>query len=197
MGPAQLDLLHAYQRLLADRGIPLGVVSEADHDRLWDRHVTDSLRPLACIPDQATLADLGSGGGLPGIPIAIARPDTTVTLVEARRRRVAFLELAIDTLGLPNVQVLASRVEDAPLRVSGCTARALAPAVEAWRLASPLLPRGGFLIYWAGRSWDRRQMEDLAGMGLEAEVCSPPSTVWHGSVVKMARTVLDPEQGMQ
>jgi hypothetical protein len=81
--------------------------------------------------------------------------------------------------------------------VDGCTARALAPAKEAWRLASPLLFQRGFLIYWAGRSWGRRQMEGLAGIGLEAEVCSPPSTVWQGSVVKMARTVLDPEQGMR
>jgi 16S rRNA (guanine527-N7)-methyltransferase len=197
LGAAQLDLLHAYQRLLTDKGIPMGVVSRGDRDRLWDRHVADSLRAVACIPTQATLADLGSGGGLPGIPIAIARPDTMVTLVEARQRRVAFLELAIETLELPNVHVIASRVEEAALRVDGCTARALAPAEEAWTLASPLLLEGGFLIYWAGRSWGRRQMESLAGVGLEAEVCSRPSTVWQGSVVKMARTVLDPEQGVK
>jgi 16S rRNA (guanine(527)-N(7))-methyltransferase RsmG len=173
------------------------VVSEGDRDRLWDRHVADSLRALPCIPARATLADLGSGGGLPGVPIAIARPDTTLTLLEARRRRVAFLELVIQTLELPNVHVVASRVQDAGLRVDGCTARALAPPEEAWNLALPLLRPGGFLIYWAGRSWGQPQMEDLAKRGLETEVCSPPSTVWPGSVVKMARTVLDPEQGMQ
>jgi 16S rRNA (guanine527-N7)-methyltransferase len=195
--PAQLDLLLTYQRLLADKGIPLGVVSGGDRDRLWDRHVADSLRAVGCIRAQASLADLGSGGGLPGIPIAIARPDTTLTLIEARQRRVAFLEFAIETLELPNVHVIASRVEDAGVRVDGCTARALAPAEEAWRLASPLLLPGGFLIYWAGRAWGGGQMEGLARIGLEAKVCSPPSTVWQGSVVKMARTVLDPEQGMQ
>ena len=197
MGSAQLDLLRTYQRLLADKGIPLGVVSQGDRHRLWDRHVADSLRAVACIPAQATLADLGSGGGLPGIPIAVARRDTTVTLIEARHRRVAFLELVIEALELPNVHVIASRAEDAGIRVGGCTARALAPAEEAWGLASPLLLDGGFLIYWGGRSWSQRQVEDLAMIGVTVEVCSPPSTVWQGSVVKMARTVLDPEQGMQ
>jgi 16S rRNA (guanine527-N7)-methyltransferase len=197
LGPAQLDLLRIYQGLLADKGIPLGVVSQGDRDRLWERHLADSLRAVTCIPAHATLADLGSGGGLPGIPIAIARPDTTVTLVEARHRRVAFLELAVEALELPNVHVIASRAEDARVMVDGCTARALAPAQEAWRLARLLLVEGGFLIYWAGRSWSPRQMDDLSEIGLTAEVCSAPSTVWQGSVVKMARTVLDPEQGMQ
>jgi 16S rRNA (guanine527-N7)-methyltransferase len=194
--PAQLDLLRAYEGLLAERGIPLGVVSEGDRHRLWDRHVADSLRALSCIPPRAALADLGSGGGLPGIPLAIARPDTTVSLVEARQRRIAFLELAVEALGLPNVHVISSRVEDASIRVDGCTARALAPAEKAWKLSAPLLPEGGFLIYWAGRSWDDREAEGLAEIGLTVEVCAPPSAEWQGSVVKMTRTVLDPEQGM-
>jgi 16S rRNA (guanine527-N7)-methyltransferase len=197
LGSAQLDLLRTYERLLVDQGVPLGVVSEGDRNRLWDRHIVDSLRAVACVPDQAALADLGSGGGLPGIPVAIARPHATVTLVEARQRRVAFLELAVEVLGLSNVHVIAARAEDAAVRVDGCLARALAPAPDAWRLASPLLSEHGFLIYWAGRSWDPRQVEDLAAIGLEVEVCSSPSTVWQGSVVKMTRTVLDPEQGMQ
>jgi 16S rRNA (guanine527-N7)-methyltransferase len=197
LGSSQLDLLRAYEHLLANQGVPLGVVSEGDRGRLWDRHIVDSLRAVTCVPAQATLADLGSGGGLPGIPIAIARPDATVSLVEGRRRRVAFLELAVEALRLPNVHVVAARAQDARILVDGCLARALAPPQEAWKLASPLLPTEGFLVYWAGRSWNRRQVEDLAGLGIGVEVCSPPSTVWQGSVVKMARTVLDPEQGMQ
>jgi 16S rRNA (guanine527-N7)-methyltransferase len=197
LGSAQLELLLTYQQMLADQGITIGVVSSGDRDRLWDRHLVDSLRAIACIPLGATLADLGSGGGLPGIPIAIARPDTTVTLVEPRQRRVAFLELAVGALRLANVHVIAARAEDARISVDGCMARALAPAEEAWRLGSPLLSDGGFLIYWAGRSWRQGQVENLAKLGLATEVCSPPSTVWQGTVVKIGRTVLEPEQGMR
>src|SRR5437867_12261122 len=102
LAPPQLDLLLAYQELLRERGIPLGLVSAGDRDRLWERHIVDSLRGSSCIPGRqgGKVADLGSGGGLPGIPIAIARPDLLVHLVEGRARRAAFLELAVAHLGI-------------------------------------------------------------------------------------------------
>jgi len=196
LGRDRIELLEDYQRLLADRGVSLGAIAENDRERLWHRHILDSLRGDPCIPMGAAVADLGAGAGLPGIPLAIARPDLTVHLIEARSRRVAFLELAVERLSLSNAQVVAARIEDAAIRVDGCLARALAHPGRAWQLASRMLSsEHGFLLYWAGRSWDVAADRGLSAMKLSIQVCSPPSRVWPGSVVKMARTVLDPEPG--
>jgi 16S rRNA (guanine527-N7)-methyltransferase len=193
--PAQVELLEAYHQLLRERGVPLGVVSAGDRDRLWDRHIIDSLRGAVCIPPRPgeRVADLGSGGGLPGIPIAIARPDLRVHLVESRARRAAFLELAVEHLGMGNVEVRASRVEDCGIQVDACLARALAAPERVWGLGSLLLAPGGFVLYWAGRSWGRAQQGSLASLGARAEVCAEPSEDWQGSVVKISRTVPTPD----
>src|SRR5439155_9420549 len=171
---AQVELLEAYHQLLQERAVPLGLVSAGDRDRLWDRHIVDSLRGAACIPrgPGGRVADLGSGGGLPGIPVAIARPDLMVHLVESRARRAAFLELAVGHLRIGNAEVRASRVEDCGIRVDACLARALAAPATVWRLGSPLLAPGGFVPYWAGRSWGLTQKASLASLGARAEVCS-------------------------
>ena len=146
------EQLHAYEQALSHRGVELGVVAESDRDRLWERHIMDSLRALACLrAGDVEVADLGSGGGLPGIPVAIARPTIQMTLVEARQRRVAFLEWIVETLSLPNVKVLASRIEDVSRTFAACLARALADPAGSWRLAEPLLRPGGRLVYFAGR----------------------------------------------
>jgi 16S rRNA G527 N7-methylase RsmG len=118
-----------------------------------------------------------------------------VHLIESRERRAAFLELAAERLGLPNIRVVPSRIEDAGLTVQACLARALAPPEASWRLASALLPQDGFVLYWAGGSSGEAAFERLKELGVGIEVCSAPSTAWPGSVVKMARTVREPQQG--
>ena len=123
------------------------------------------------------------------MPLAIARPDLEVHLVEPRGRRVAFLELVVESLGLRNAAVVPARAQEASLSVGGCVARALAPAEQAWNLCEPLLLPGGFVLYWAGRSWDRANASRLMKMGLDVEVCDPASEVWPGSVLKMSRIV--------
>src|SRR5262245_46067579 len=110
--PAQADALEAYEALLAERAIPLGMVSPADRDRLRERHILDSIRAAPLLAgEEGETADLGSGAGLPGIPLAIARPDLRFRLIDIRRRRVAFMELAVETIGLPNVVVEQRSVE--------------------------------------------------------------------------------------
>lgn len=137
----------------------MGLVSETDRDVLWERHIADSLRATRALREEdARCFDLGSGAGLPGIPLAIALPDRDFVLIEARRRGVAFLELAVDTLGLGNVRVLLDRAESVGARVAAgelepadlATSRALAPIDRSWRLAAPLLRPGGRLVYFAG-----------------------------------------------
>jgi 16S rRNA (guanine527-N7)-methyltransferase len=141
------------------------------------------------------VADIGSGGGLPGIPVAIARPELAVHLIEPRARRAAFLEWSVQELGLDNVHVVPGRAEGLGLAVSGCMARALAPPVRTWRLAEPLLPPEGFVLYWAGGTWGEGDERALEAIGVTASIGAPASQEGQGSVVIMRRTVITPRRG--
>jgi 16S rRNA (guanine527-N7)-methyltransferase len=144
--------LDAFAGLLRGTAVPRGFVGERDADQLEERHVRDSLRAAAFLQDAARVYDLGSGAGLPGIPLAIVLPQTRFMLVEPLRKRAAFLELAIERLGLPNVEVTIRRAEELTETVDACVARALASLERSWELARTLLRPGGRLIYFAGAS---------------------------------------------
>lgn len=122
--------------------------------RLWDRHLVNCglLSPL--VPQAATVADLGSGAGLPGLVLALARPDLEVTLVEPMLRRTTFLAEAVERLGAQNVTVLRVRAEQRPdgLTFGVVTARALAPLerIVAWGL--PWVDEAGVLLAMKGAS---------------------------------------------
>jgi 16S rRNA (guanine527-N7)-methyltransferase len=177
-----------FEELLAKRAVLLGLIAPGDAASLWERHVIDSLRGVLCLPTKAAaIADIGSGAGLPGIPLAIVRPECSFTLIEPRSRRAAFLELAVEGLGLDNVRVLARAADRAgPARFDVCLARAVADAGRSWALANQLLLPGGALIYWAGASWDESAVE-LAPLSVRYEVCATPSTEMSGPLVKMTR----------
>jgi 16S rRNA (guanine527-N7)-methyltransferase len=187
---ARGPLLRAFADFLAKHAVQYGVVSRRDADRVLERHVLDSTRALACIPDGAASAvDVGSGAGLPGIPVAICRPDLHVSLLEARRRRVAFLELAKQELALPNVTVVAGRAEDVSLVADVALARALGDPEISWRLASRLLSEAGCVIYFAGRSWSAgRWKARLQAVGAITTVCSRSGDLDEGPLVMMHRS---------
>lgn len=146
------ERLLRFELLLRERAIPAGMIAPGDAERLRERHTLDCLRAAAAVsPTDRLAVDLGSGAGLPGIVVAIARSELSVTLVERRRRRAAFCELAAVELGLRNVRVLPARIEDVREEADLCFARAVAPLAEAWRLAEPLLRATGRLVYFAGR----------------------------------------------
>ncbi len=152
---AQLEALRTFSALLEAGAIPLGLVARSDRGRTWDRHVVDSVRAAAVFEDRDRSAvDIGSGAGLPGIPLAIALPDRRFSLVESRARRVAFLELAVERLALRNVVVHRARVEDIVDRFSVATARAFAGVEASWAAAHGLLGPGGKLVYFAGGGLD-------------------------------------------
>ncbi len=147
--------LERYALLLRTRAVPLGMVSPADLDRIRDRHVFDALRAAPLVVGVDELADLGSGAGVPGIPLAVVTPDAHVTLVEHRRQRVAYLEMVRDELLLRNVDVQHARAANvSPASFDAVVARAFGDARTTWEAAAPLLREGGRLIYWAGQSWD-------------------------------------------
>lgn len=143
--------LLVFEEILAERAVALGLVARSDRDRIRARHILDCLRAVLAVRADDTLAyDLGSGAGLPGVVVAIACPALHVGLVEPRRGRVAFLELAVERLGLRNVSVLGRRIQEVTEAADLCFARAFAPCRVAWEAALPRLRAGGRLVYFAG-----------------------------------------------
>jgi 16S rRNA (guanine527-N7)-methyltransferase len=196
LNETQIELLTEFATALRDRAIPLGLVAGSDADRIWDRHVLDSLRGLACMraEDRAAL-DIGSGAGLPGIPLAIALPSVSFVLVEPRRRRAAFLESVSQQLGLGNVSVAPLRADQAGSGVGLSLARALAPPEKSWRMAAPLLSPTGRLVYWAGRTWGDDEIEQLNRLGVKVKICSKPEFQWQGPLVIMIRSFTSSPEG--
>jgi 16S rRNA (guanine527-N7)-methyltransferase len=181
----QARLLVSFEALLRARAIPMGLIAPGDAPRLRERHLVDCLRAARVVSaEDATAYDLGSGAGLPGVVVAIARPSVSVVLVEARRRRVAFLEVVLEELALPNATVASSRAEDMPGPVDLCFARALSSLDRSWRVARPLLRPGGRLVYFAGEG--ARSPERLPG-ARSVSVVGPPLLERTGPLVIMAR----------
>jgi 16S rRNA (guanine527-N7)-methyltransferase len=182
---AQAERLAAYESTLAERAGALGMIAPGDLGRLRERHILDSLRAAVVMPRTArTAADLGSGAGLPGIPLAIARPDVRFVLTETRQQRIAFLELTAERLGLGNISVHAGRAEDVGGPVDICLARAFRDAARSWRVAEGLLTRGGRLVYFGGRRFDVRN--DVPA-GVAATVAKSPALANAGPLVIMTR----------
>lgn len=135
---------------------PLAPTAVRDPRRVVDDHLADSLTALELSPVRGarSVADLGSGAGLPGLPLAIALPDANVALVESSARKSSFLERAIAACGAGNASVVNARVEswtEGRGRFDMVTARALASLEVVVEYAAPLLGIGGVLVAWRGR----------------------------------------------
>lgn len=140
-----------YARLLCTDGITRGIIGPREIPRIWLRHIRNSLAVAPLIPPRSTVIDLGSGGGLPGIPVALARPDLRVTLLDGMRRRIEFLRLARDRLALP-LDIEHARAESARSRAQCVICRAVAPARELVPLAHQLIAGSGELLALKGES---------------------------------------------
>jgi 16S rRNA (guanine527-N7)-methyltransferase len=150
----RLPSAERYVDLLATRGSELGLMGPREIPRIWDRHILNCAVIHPAIAAGCALADVGSGAGLPGVVLAIARPDLTVTLVEAMKRRTDFLTEVVAQLGLPNVSVRRARAEELAdeLAVEVVTARAVAPLERLARWTFPLLSTGGQLLALKGQT---------------------------------------------
>lgn len=145
--PEASSQLGQYVEILATRGIEWGLMGPREGDKLWSRHVSNSLGLVDLLPEGVDVADIGSGAGLPGLPVAIVRPDLRVTLIESLLRRVTFLEEAVAELGLEDrVEVVRGRAEEQKRTFDVVTARAVAPLERLVKWTAPLfLPRGELL----------------------------------------------------
>jgi 16S rRNA (guanine527-N7)-methyltransferase len=129
------------------------LIGPREADRLWDRHILNSVAMSDLVPDGSSLVDVGSGAGLPGIPLAIRRPDLRVTLLEPLLRRATFLSEAVTELGLDDrVRVVRARAEDHDEQYDVVTARAVAPLPRLLTWCLPLMGASGELLALKGSS---------------------------------------------
>src|SRR5512132_3934737 len=132
--PEQLDALSSFEQLLGSVAVPRGMVGARDAARLWTRHILDSVRAASEIPLGSRVADVGSGAGLPGVPLAVAVPNASFVLVEPRRSRAAYLESVGADLRLTNIEVRMARAERVGDRFDAVVARAVSSAPGTWKL---------------------------------------------------------------
>ncbi|AYY15108.1 16S rRNA (guanine(527)-N(7))-methyltransferase RsmG [Actinobacteria bacterium YIM 96077] len=151
---ARLELARQYTEWLADAGIERGLIGPREVPRLWERHVLNCGVVADLVDTNESVADVGSGAGLPGIPMAIARSDVSVTLIEPMQRRIRFLEETVDLLGLDHVTVVRARAQDhvPPEPFDVVTARAVTKLADLAAWSSSLLRPGGRLMALKGAS---------------------------------------------
>ena len=189
--------LTRYAELLSTAGVERGLIGPREVPRLWDRHLLNCAVAVPLVPEGASVIDVGSGAGLPGIVWGIVRPDITVTCLEPLQRRATFLEEAVAELDLiGRVQVVRARAEDivrgrgpvTSLRARVVTARAVAPLERLSGWTVPLVQPGGELLALKGRSASeeveasRNVLERLGIVSVEIVECGegvvdPPTTV--------------------
>ena len=144
----------AYAERLATDGVVRGLIGPREAPRLWERHVVNCALLAPALPEGARVADIGSGAGLPGLVLAIARPDVTVTLVEPLLRRTTFLEETVAALDLTNVVVVRGRAEalHGASAFDVVTSRAVAPLDRLLEWSMPLVAPDGVLLAMKGSS---------------------------------------------
>ena len=188
-GPA-LGQAERYAELLAGPAVERGLIGPRETARLWDRHLMNCAAVAELIPAACSVIDLGSGAGLPGVVIAMLRPQATVILLEPMARRVAFLQECVGELGLANASVCRGRAEDLAGRVAAdvVTARAVAPMERLAGLALGLARPGGVVLAMKGAGaaeelararpvLARLRAQDVAVVHPGSGKVSPPPTV--------------------
>lgn len=148
----RLPVAIRYAGILADTGVSHGLIGPREVERVWERHVLNCAVVESLIPEGATVVDVGSGAGLPGLAIAIARPDLTIHLVEPMARRVAWLDDAVAMLDLTGVFVHRGRADEVDVTGSVVTARAVSKLSTLAGWMAPLAEDGALMLALKGAS---------------------------------------------
>ena len=201
----RLPLAESYVELLATEGVVRGLIGPREAPRLWERHLLNCAVLGEAIGPDLDVCDIGSGAGLPGLVLAIARPDLRVTLVEPLLRRTTFLSEVVELLGLDNVEVVRGRAEELHGRreFSVVTSRAVAPLGRLLGWSMPLVRQGGALVAMKGASVQEEvdaARGELAKHGagtVTVSVCGegvvdPATTVLRVEATRPSRLGLDP-----
>ena len=183
----RLSLASTYADLLATTAVERGLIGPREAGRLWQRHILNCAVVQEWIPEHAEVVDIGSGAGLPGLVLAIARPDLEVTLVEPLLRRANWLSEAVELIGLSRVVVVRDRAESmsrSRRRFDVVTARAVAPLPKLAGWCLPLLRSRGALLAMKGSRAD----EELAAA--EPDLAELGGASW--SVVTCGSGIVEP-----
>ena len=148
----RIDVLRAFASDLGERGETLGLIGPLEPPRLWTRHLLNSAILAPLIEPGARVADIGTGGGMPGLVLAIVRPDATFKLIEPMERRVTWLQEQTDALELQNVTIVRARGEEwsEGAVLDAVTARAVSALKTLVPLTAPLVRVGGELVLLKG-----------------------------------------------
>jgi 16S rRNA (guanine527-N7)-methyltransferase len=187
---AAVPAAERYAALLTGPGVERGLIGPAEAARIWERHILNCAAVAELVPARCLLADLGSGAGLPGIVLALLRPEAEVLLIEPLARRVAFLSECVADLGLARVRVVRGRAEElaGEVRADIVTARAVAPLARLAGWAVGLCRPGGTVLAIKGASaaaevtesgsaLRRLGVTDLAVLQVGSGNVDPPATV--------------------
>jgi 16S rRNA (guanine527-N7)-methyltransferase len=146
-----IEKARGYAKALAEDSDLLGLLGPREMPKLWSRHILNSAVVAELVPSGVTVADVGSGAGLPGIPMAIAQPAAEFVLIEPMERRANWLQAQVDELGLSNVTVLRARAEEVEKhQFNIVTARAVSALPKLIRMCAPLLKPSGQLLALKG-----------------------------------------------
>lgn len=192
----RLDLAGRYAQQLAADGVVRGLIGPREVVRLWDRHLLNSAVLTELLPEGARVVDVGSGAGLPGIPMAIRRSDLRVDLLEPMQRRTDFLAEVVDSLGLgAEVRVIRGRAEEAGVidevgSADWVVARAVAPLDRLVKWCLPLLSSGGRLLALKGASAADEVAEHSAALRRLGAVAEGVTEVGGTYLAEPARVVV-------
>ena len=193
MFAAALSSAEQFAHLLATEATVRGLIGPREVPRLWERHLLNCAVVTDLVPEHATVCDVGSGAGLPGIVLAIRRPDLEVTLLEPLLRRTTFLELAVAELGLNNVQVRRGRAEETKgTEFDVVTSRAVAPMDRLAKWSLPLVRGGGLFLAMKGSTatdeveQHRALIQRLGGREISVETVGD---AWLSAPVTVVRAV--------
>ncbi len=184
----QFPLISRYVDILASTGVEWGLIGPREVDRLWERHILNSVALADLIPQGSRVVDVGSGAGLPGIPLAILRPDLEMTLLEPLLRRFGFLTHTVEDLGITHaVRVVRARAEQHRSSYDLVLARAVAPLDRLIAWCDPLRSPTGVILALKGRSAEdevrgarallRQHGLTASVLAVRASATSEPTTV--------------------
>lgn len=191
----RIELARSFTAELARRGEELGLIGPLELPRLWTRHILNSALLAPLLEERGRVADVGSGAGLPGLVLAIARPDVSLTLIEPMERRCEWLSSEAARLELDNVTVVRGRAEDVAddIVVDQVTARAVSALSKLIPITVPLVRSGGQLILMKGARVDeeiekarkvilRKRLEDVEVLELGVGVVEETTRVFRATV---------------
>lgn len=160
--PESQEAIRAYAHFLSTVGIERGLIGPREGERIWERHIFNCLPITTLLPQATTLFDVGSGAGLPGIVIALARPDIQVSLIEPLERRVEFLKEAVEGT---SIEVIRGRGQEVKKTAHFVTARAVAPLEKLKKISWHMVKTGGSLLAMKGEG-ALLEMEGMKGAQL-------------------------------